>query len=214
MGSVELLKNARVFESIEAAVADAHLIFATSARSRGMNQSTLSPQQAALEMISSEDGADQATRMAIVFGPETNGLLSNEVAVAHHRIEIPCFEHYGVLNLSHAVSAIAYEYFASRQRHHHVFPRSTTEMSAEQTALHPSRRYSEAPASRAEVFSFISKLEEILGVGRDYNHEDFPKRRKFSAKNINQLRLIFQRVSNCWYSRHQIPMSFCFLCPQ
>lgn len=107
VGAREILENAGVYDSLEAAVADMHTIYATTARFRDTNKpEPLLPREAALQISRSiRDGR----KVCILFGSERNGLSNEEVDVAHELVSIPSNMMFGSLNLSHAVMVLAYE---------------------------------------------------------------------------------------------------------
>lgn len=53
--------------------------------------------------------------IGLVFGPESKGLLNEEVEVCDSFISIPTNPAYPVLNLSHAVSVVLYELYIAQQ---------------------------------------------------------------------------------------------------
>ena len=81
-GATGLLDAARVFSTVEAAVADLHYVYASTARERGQMKAVLSPSVAMGAVASAEN-----ERRGILFGPERTGLDNDEVAIAdfdHH----------------------------------------------------------------------------------------------------------------------------------
>ncbi|HEX9168243.1 MAG TPA: RNA methyltransferase [Roseiarcus sp.] len=105
-GATDLLDAARVFPSLEAAVADLNTVYATTARERGQMKAVLTPSVAMGE-------AAQAARekRGILFGPERTGLSNDEVALADSIITFPSSPAYASLNLSQAVLICGYEWF-------------------------------------------------------------------------------------------------------
>jgi len=122
VGSVELLENARVYSSLEKAVEDLQLVYATTARTREMTHLSHTPSSAAREAISATrsslitPGADMQSliKSAFMFGRERAGLTNTELALATSVIHIEAFEHYSVLNLAQAVNIIGYEIWKRR----------------------------------------------------------------------------------------------------
>ena len=51
------------------------------------------------------------SRVALVFGPEGNGLLNEELNMCDLLVSVPTWEGYPILNLSHAVAIILYEWY-------------------------------------------------------------------------------------------------------
>jgi tRNA/rRNA methyltransferase len=107
-GATALLDAARVFQSVEAAVADCHRVYATTARERGQAKTVLAPSAAMGATVLAE-----GEKHAILFGPERTGLDNDEVAIADAIVTFPSNPAYASLNLAQAVLLIGYEWFKS-----------------------------------------------------------------------------------------------------
>lgn len=104
-GASDILEQAIVTHSLEEALQGCHLIFATSARPRGIPLPGLTPPECA-KLISKEP---DETEIAFLFGREHAGLTNDELLRSHYHINIPSNPDYSSLNLSQAVQIIAYE---------------------------------------------------------------------------------------------------------
>ncbi len=109
-GAQEILKQAKVFDSFEDAVADCNYLLATSARRRDMIK----------EVFTSDGGAKilrdkiaKGQKCGFVFGPERTGLTNDEIAICNGMIEIPLNPYHCSLNLAQAVLLVGYEWFKS-----------------------------------------------------------------------------------------------------
>jgi tRNA/rRNA methyltransferase len=58
-----------------------------------------------------------AARVAILFGPEDNGLSNEDLALCTHIIQIPTTKEYSSLNLAQAVMVCCYELFVAAARY-------------------------------------------------------------------------------------------------
>jgi TrmH family RNA methyltransferase len=105
-GAHEVLEEARVFDDLAAALADAHLAIAFSGK-RERGREPLDVREAAAEAAALAEGE----RAALVFGAETSGLRVDEIALCGRRALIPAHPDQPSLNLSHAVMVAAYEVF-------------------------------------------------------------------------------------------------------
>jgi len=107
-GADAILERAELFDTVEAAVADLSLVFATTARAHDQAKPVVSPETAAREMA-----ADVATggRVGILFGRERSGLENEEVALANRIITFPVNPGFASLNLAQAVLLMGYEWF-------------------------------------------------------------------------------------------------------
>ncbi|WP_375396897.1 RNA methyltransferase [uncultured Sphingomonas sp.] len=107
-GADRVLERAAVFDSVAAAVADCHHVFATTVRKRGVTKPVLTP-AAAARAIHAARGCT-----AILFGPERSGLETDDVALARTIITVPINPEFGSLNLAQAVILVAYEWSRGR----------------------------------------------------------------------------------------------------
>ncbi|MGB5131383.1 MAG: RNA methyltransferase [Steroidobacteraceae bacterium] len=104
-GAADLLAQARVLPSIDAAIAGCGLVLGTSARRRNANWRMLDARAAAAELLAASDDRPAA----ILFGGERNGLSNDELARCHALVQIPADPAYESLNLAHAVQIVCYE---------------------------------------------------------------------------------------------------------
>jgi TrmH family RNA methyltransferase len=108
----DILARAKVFSSVEEAIADQTLIIGTSARSRTLPWPMLEPRELA-EKIASEP---EQRPVAILFGTENSGLTNEELQLCHYHVCIPTNPDYSSLNIAQAIQIIAYEMrMAARQ---------------------------------------------------------------------------------------------------
>ncbi len=98
------------FPSLKDAVADCRLVAGASVREGLYRRHARTPREWAPTLL---DTAREG-RVALVFGPEDNGLSNEDLASCTQLIRIPSTDAYPSLNLSHAVMVCAYEiYLAS-----------------------------------------------------------------------------------------------------
>jgi TrmH family RNA methyltransferase len=105
-GADDLLANARVVDTVGAAIADCGLAYGTSARTRAKyHWPGHAPREAAPKLLAAaREGA-----AAVVFGTERIGLTNEELELCHGLIHIPTDPAFDSLNLAQAVQVIAYE---------------------------------------------------------------------------------------------------------
>lgn len=102
-----VINQVRVFDTLEAAIADLTLVYATTARSRDLQKPVLGPDVAAANLaahIGSGKGA------GLLFGREKWGLLNEEVALADAIVTLPVEPAFASLNIAQAVLLLAYEW--------------------------------------------------------------------------------------------------------
>jgi len=123
-GSHEVLEQAREFDDLRAAVADAQAALAFSGK-REKGAASIDVREAAAEV------AGRAEETAcLVFGPESSGLTLDELALCGRRVLIPAHPDQPSLNLSHAVMVAAYEVFRAAARKAPAPRRATLEEKA------------------------------------------------------------------------------------
>jgi tRNA/rRNA methyltransferase len=142
-GATDLLDAAKVFPSVEAAVGDLNMLYATTARERGQMKEVLSP-----SVAMGATAAAIGEKRGILFGPERTGLDNDEVAIANAIITFPSSPTYASLNLSQAVLLCGYEWF--KAAHGDAPPPSTIP------------RVQSPPAQREMLLAFFNFLEDKL----------------------------------------------------
>lgn len=106
----DLLKRVVVFDTLDQALADCHHVVGFTARQRSAKRNAQRPREAAAELLA----ASQAAPVALVFGPEDQGLTNDELDRCHRVVTIPTSGDYPSLNLAQAVAVMAYELFLAR----------------------------------------------------------------------------------------------------
>jgi tRNA/rRNA methyltransferase len=104
-GAADVLEMARVFSTLDEALAGCVLAIGFSARHRELVGQVWSAREAALEATRHTPAGD----VALVFGTETFGLTNDEASRCQALAYIPANPDYGSLNLAAAVQVLAYE---------------------------------------------------------------------------------------------------------
>ena len=107
-GADHILDKVELFDTVEQAVADCTLLFATTARAHDQAKPVIGPQQAAQEIVREIAAAGQ---VGLLFGRERAGLLNEEVALSDFIITFPVNPAFASLNLAQAVLLMGYEWF-------------------------------------------------------------------------------------------------------
>lgn len=163
-GADVVLEKAKLFDSVEEAIADCSTVYASTVRRRDLMMPLVSPEQMA-EGITATEG-----RSAILFGPERSGLETGEVALANAIVTVPINPEFGSLNLAQAVILLAYEW------------------SKRSELAVPPAKEGEPPAPHGEIEGLIGQLDEAL-VAKGYFH---PPSRIQATRNT--LRTIFTKT--------------------
>ena len=137
-GADIVLEQAKVFNTLAAAIADCEHVYATTVRKRGVAKPVETPDEAVTSIRAS------GLRSAILFGPERAGLESDDVAVAKTIITVPINPDFGSLNLAQAVILFAYEW------------------SKGETMATPPKTELDPPAPQFELDGMIGQFDDML----------------------------------------------------
>jgi len=167
-GADRILDGAEIFDSLEAAIADCSLVFATTARFHDQAKPVVDAPTAAARMAE-QIAADQT--VALMFGRERYGLENDEVGLADAIVTFPVNPAFASLNLGQAVLIMAYEWFK--------LTGSGLPFAMPQRSL---------PAPREQLLNFFRSREEELERVEFFRPPD-----KRDTMQIN-LRNIFHRM--------------------
>jgi tRNA/rRNA methyltransferase len=101
------LNAARVFTSVEEAIADLNLVYATTARPRELQLPILTPRTAMQNLASA---VREGLKVGLLFGGERAGLETADIALCQAVVTLPVDLRFKSLNLAQAVAINAYEW--------------------------------------------------------------------------------------------------------
>lgn len=107
-GADHIIGSVELFDTVEQAIADLTLVFATTARAHDQAKPVVGPEAAAGEIVGHVASGGGA---GILFGRERSGLTNDEVALANRIITFPVNPGFASLNLAQAVLLMGYEWF-------------------------------------------------------------------------------------------------------
>jgi tRNA/rRNA methyltransferase len=163
-GADIVLEQAQVFATVQEAIADCSVVFASTVRRRDLVMPVVGPSDMADAIAAS------GQRAAILFGPERSGLETEEVALAQAIVTVPINPEFASLNLAQAVILLAYEW------------------SKRSDLAQPPAKDLEPVAPHGEVEGLIGQLDEALET-KGYFH---PPSRTQATKNT--IRTIFTKT--------------------
>lgn len=112
-GADDVLRHAKVFTSLQEAIADCQIVLGASARDRTISWPSMTARECAEHYV---NPVHSDTTIALVLGRENSGLKNHELDLCHFLLRIPCNQEYSSLNLAAAAQVICYELFiASNQ---------------------------------------------------------------------------------------------------
>jgi tRNA/rRNA methyltransferase len=163
-GADVVLEQARLFDTVEEAVADCAFVYASTVRRRDLVMPVIDPGEMANRIAASNQ------RSAILFGPERSGLETEEVALADAIVTVPINPDFASLNLAQAVILLAYEW------------------SRRASLAQPPAKDPEPRAPHGELDGLIAQLDDAL-AGKGYFH---PPSRTRATRNT--IRTIFAKT--------------------
>jgi len=165
-GAGDVIDKARVYDTVEEAIADCTHVYATTVRDRDMPKPVVTPKEAALQMHTLIKSGEQP---AILFGPERSGMTNDDVALADTVLTVPINPVYGSLNLAQAVILVSYEFFQSKSGTPAYQP------------AHPEGR-----ASKQELVGLMVHLEAALESKGFFKSEGRRAPQKRTLRNLLQ----------------------------
>jgi tRNA/rRNA methyltransferase len=171
----DILDNARVYDDLHEALSDLNLVYATTARDRGITKEVLTPEEGArrLRLAAPND------KTGLLFGNERAGLENDDVSLCDAVITIPTAE-FSSLNLGQAVLLCCYEWF-----------RIEDDTPASRIERNPLQR----KPTREEMFQLFDHLEgELTRTGFLYPPDKREHMQRAIRATIHRAHLTYQEV--------------------
>lgn len=145
-GAVSVIENARIFATTAEAVADLQMVLATTARTRDLQKTILSAEEAGVEIRRVNSTLGKAA-CGLMFGPERTGLENDDIALATTLVTIPLNPAFSSLNLAQATLLLCYSWLVA-DNHFDQPPAEDSEISP--------------PASSGQIENFLNQMESEL----------------------------------------------------
>ena len=166
VGAKDILKSAKIYNSIEKAIGDLDIIFASTSRIRKVNKKIIS-------ILDFKKKVEKERKIGILFGPEASGLSNDEISYANYLVKIPTNKKFSSLNLSHSAIIFCFELFQYFSNKKAIYKSS----------------YKSSVAKKSEVNNFLSFIINKLDK-KGFLQPDH--KRKSMIRNINN---IFHRLN-------------------
>ncbi len=176
-GASHVVGGARVYATVEEAIAKLNYVLATTARPRGMVKPVLSPERAALE-LRRRSLLGEST--GVLFGPERSGLDNDTIALADAILTAPVNPDFASLSLPQAVLLVAYEWLKSEGATISLGRGTSFDRPAAEGIDHDGAR----PATREELFALFAHLEGELDRAGFLSP---PEKRPSMVRNIRNM---------------------------
>ena len=136
----DLLRQAKIFDKLSDVVAlDFDWVIGTTGKT-GKERRVDTLREIASEPRLTKLG----NRILLVFGRESRGMYQDELVHCDRLLSVPIAGDYPVMNLSHAVAVVLYEFRSCEQK----------------TLRHPREEF--VPAKSRDIMSFLNRLENFL----------------------------------------------------
>ena len=166
VGAKDILKSAKIYNSLDRSIGDLDIIFASTSRIRKVNKKIIS-------ISNLKEKITRGRKIGFLFGPEASGLSNDEISCADYLVKIPSNKKFSSLNLSHSAIIFCFEIFQH-------FSKKKTEYKT---------GYKSLVAKKSEVNKFLNFI--IQGLDKkgflQPNHK-----RKSMIRNISN---IFNRLN-------------------
>ena len=173
-GADTVLRKARLYPSVPAAIGDLVHVYAATARDRYMVKRAVTPRLGAQEI---RGFLGIGEKCGVVFGPERTGLVNEDITLADTVLNVPLNPGFSSLNLAQAVLIIGYEWFTARHFETQGEPRPEI--------MHTGHS---RKANKEELLRFFGHFEEALVLSGFLRH---PDKRPSMTRNLRNL---FQRA--------------------
>ena len=104
VGAKDVLKSAKIYDSVKKSIKDLDIIFASTSRIRKVNKKVIS-------ILDLKKKIKNKQKIGVLFGPEASGLSNDEINCADYLVKIPTNNKFSSLNLSHAAIIFCFQLF-------------------------------------------------------------------------------------------------------
>ncbi len=179
-GADYILNEAKLYDTVEEAVADLNYVYATTSRSHDMVNRIMTPRAAIPDMVTR---TAEGQRVGVMFGPERTGLINDYIVLANAKITIPLNPDFMSLNLAQCVLLIGYEWYQAQ----------------DQTPSDQTHRGHSAPATRDEYLNFYRRLESELESAGFFVAEAMRPTMTRSLQNMLQRAEMTEQEIRTWH---------------
>ncbi len=183
-GADAILENAKVFATLEEAIADLNYVYATTGRTHDMVNRIMTPRAATPDMI---ERSARGEKIGVMFGRERTGLVNDYIVLANAKITIPLNPEFSSLNLAQAVLLIGYEWYQAQEE---------TKSRAPDDYIHTG---GSTPATREEYLNFFHRLESSLDEAGFFVAKDMRPSMTRSLQNTLQRAAMTEQEIRTWH---------------
>lgn len=164
-GAARVLDGLLVTSTTKEALKDMNFVFATTARSRDLTKTVMTPERA---MEHARDLIGQGQKVAVLFGPERSGLANEDIVLANAVISVPVNPAFASLNLAQSILLTSYEWHRQADK----TPPKITEMAGAEFA------------KSGEVEALVQRLDTSLDALNFFWPKDKAQSMRLSLRNM------------------------------
>jgi tRNA/rRNA methyltransferase len=154
-GAAFVVEQAKIYGSVESAIAELNYVLASTARPREMVKAMLAPESAAVEL---RQRLRMGERTGVLFGPERSGLDNDTISLADAILTAPVSPGFASLSLPQAVLLFGYEWLKSESEGAGLGRVTAFDGPASEGIAFSDTR----PATKAELIGLFDHLEAEL----------------------------------------------------
>lgn len=167
---LEIIQNAKLYDTTRDALEDLHYVYASTARDRRLRKPQLTPRESVADMHTRAGGGQ---KVGLLFGPERTGLENEDIALAQAIVTVPTDPEHWSLNLAQCAVVMAYEWFSqlggraeaeedSQPRGQQAEPALSEQSDAHLRASRHEGGKTMLPAKQEDLNAFFDHLESAL----------------------------------------------------
>lgn len=176
VGAIDIIKNAKIYDTLNDSLNDISFLVSTSARKRFMNKKIENPDSISSILVSN---TFKKVKSAIIFGPESSGLTNDEISVSDIVVTVPLDQNFSSLNLSQAVLIMTWEFHKKFINSFNIY--NSTNSSKKNTLINISSNIKDREL-------FYLRLEKLLD-----NNKFFPTK-QMKPKIMRNIKNVFIRA--------------------
>lgn len=189
VGAKQVIEQAELYDNFNEAVADLHVIYATTSKKRDMNKIIVSASEL-YEDISNY--STESKKIGIIFGAERTGIENDDLITANKLVSIEVNPDFKTLNLATSVAIICYELRNLNQANHILQAPKQNQDLATQEEIENMYTHLEQLLDRTNFYQVLEKKPTML-----HNIKNIFKRiDRITTKEINTLIGIFKSQSH------------------
>lgn len=181
--AIDVIKNARIFDTLEDSLKDISYAVASTARDRYMVKDVTTPQKFAKKLLKN------SKRSAILFGPEASGLTNEDISHCDEIVTIPVSKNYSSLNIAQSVCILSYEIFKNNDQDIKLKNKPEKNIYVNKNELNGLVKFLEKKLNEKGFFQEKNKKDKMT-----INLRNIFTKNNYTAQEISTLKGIFSLI--------------------